>query len=101
MRRDDFDAQGVNVGLHHVTEGLVNKPVCCERFKTGQSICPDADAKVSAAFFGALVADVEMTFVHDLEQRRLQRSRQAFADSVGPIHGQGKTYLKGLSVNPA
>jgi len=49
---------------------------------------------------GARVADVQVAFVGDLENARLERGAKTLLDQPGAVPGHGRTWMKGLTSTP-
>lgn len=82
VRRHGMDAQGMNVGLHHVSQTAVNELMSGQRPQAGKFVGDDEYLEVSAALAGAGVAGVQMAFIDHFELRGLQRPLQDSANAL-------------------
>lgn len=97
IRRGSRDCQGVDVGLHEISEGGIDRAMALHGRLPGEMRRDDSHPEVPAAGAGAGVAGVQMAFVGDLQcgwrQCALQLRADCF-DALGGIHC-GSTFLNG------
>jgi len=82
----------VDVGRHHVADGLVHQPVAGDGRQAAEGCGHDADPIVRLTAGGAGVSRMPMAFVLDLEFERLEAALQQAAQPALAIAGaQGIT----------
>jgi hypothetical protein len=65
--RKCIDIQGVDIRLHHWSQGLVNKPVAFDSASVGKGVGDDSHLEVAHAVAGAGVPCMQMTLILDLQ----------------------------------
>lgn len=101
--RAGLDAQGMDVVLHELAEGLVDEPMTAQRGQAGELAGDDVDPEVTLAFACPGVADVQVALVGNFEFLGLQRVLEPRADQpdapvcVSRALVHGSTCLKGLT----
>ena len=68
IRMVGLNGEGVDVGLHHLTEGRIDRPVPLEPILAFERGRHDHHSEVTAPVPGPCVAGVEVTLVFDLER---------------------------------
>jgi len=96
-RFNRVNAQGVNVCLHQVIQGVVDEPVGLERPEAGKFVGYDADPEMTFSVTCSGVPYMQMALVDDLKVNRLKCRIEAFADYPDAIFVQGNTNLKGFT----
>ena len=75
----------MDIGLHQLAQGCVDTPVPGQRRIAGEDRTDDADREVAAAVARALMPDVLMAFIDDVQTRRRQCSLQARPRPMMPL----------------
>jgi hypothetical protein len=96
-RRCSIYGQGVNITLHQVTHGLVHESMALHHGLPDELPRYDFQAKMSTPVLCSFVPAMQVAFINNLKELRLQSHDQALANLLHAflgIHG-GMTRIKG------
>src|SRR5579883_232476 len=95
-RRSGFDRQCVDATAHQLVQRSVNQAMPFDRALADKCGADDAHAKVPAALPD--VADMQMAFVDDFQELRLQRTDQFRTDVSDRRRAHGKVLRNGRTL---
>lgn len=78
----------MDIGLHHGAKGLVDEPVSANPGLTLECAGDNRDPEVPATIPGTGVSGMQVTFVFDFEQFRIERRLQSLANRVNACWSQ-------------
>ena len=88
VRGSGLDGQRVDVGLHHLAQGGIDRAVAGQRRLAGEHRADDPYGEMATPIAGTLVPGMLVAVVHHLQRDRLQGLLQRRADALDPGHGR-------------
>lgn len=97
--RERADRQGVDVGVHHVPDCVVDEPVSPYDWQGGESFRNDVHGEVPTSICCAGVPGMKTAVIDDVQFDGLQCRAQALLESISAggdgSEGHGNTLMKG------
>lgn len=85
FRRQRFDGQRMNVGLHQITDRRVHQAVSRDRRYAAESLGDDANSKMAVSLLGAGVSGMQVAFILYDQLRGREVAFQALAQALFSI----------------
>ncbi len=92
FRREREDVQGMNFGLHHLSQRAIDELVTLQGAQTREARRNDLHAKMSFAFACACVSSMKMTFVNELDACIREVLANTCVDSIWAGAGRGRVH---------
>ena len=93
-----MDAQSMNIGLHHVTEGLEYHTVALDSALASKGVRNNSYLEMPSAVLCTRVARVQVTLILDQDFDRRKRPLENLLYALSSVDRHGNTSLNGFTI---